>query len=151
MSFITLAQAKFHCRITDTDSDADLTLKISAAERAAIEYMQCEVYADQPALDAAIAAVPAALSAAKAAYILADAAADLIEDADLSLNVKAHALDVYMRAVYSAVRVRNGIVINDLVISAMLLILSWLYEVREDGEPIPNAARDLLHHFRSYA
>ena len=59
MSFLTLTQAQQHLR-SDSD-EADLTLKIAAAERSAIEYLQCNVYADQSALDAAIAAVPATI------------------------------------------------------------------------------------------
>jgi hypothetical protein len=78
MPFLTLTQAKAHCRIDGTDGDADLTLKIAAAERLALEYLQCDVYADQPALDAAIAAVPAQLAAAKAAY---EAALEIVEAA----------------------------------------------------------------------
>ena len=151
MSFITLAQAKLHCRITDSDSDTDLTLKISAAELAAVEYLQCNVYADQSALNTAVAAVPATLAAAKAAYIVADAAADALTDYDLAIDGKAQALSVYMRALYAATRTRNGVVINDLIIAAMLLILGRLFEVREDDSEMPRAAQDLLAPFRCYA
>lgn len=151
MSFVTLAEAKAHCRIDGTDSDADLAIKIGAAELAAVEYMQCNVYADQNALNAAIAAVPAALSAAKAAYIIADAAADALTDYDMVIDGKAQALSVYMRALYSATRVRNGVVINALITSAMLLILGRLVEVREDDAEMPRAAQDLLSPFRCYA
>lgn len=151
MPFLTLAQAKDHCRIDGTDSDADLTIKIAAAERSAIEYLQCNVYADQIALDAAIAAVPAMLSAAKAAYVVADAAADALTDYDLALDGKAQALAVYMRSLYAATRTRNGVVINDLIIAAMLLIVGWLYETREDTDAVPRAAQDLLNPFKCYA
>ena len=149
MPFITLTQAQQHLR-SDSD-EADLLLKIAAAERAAIEYLQCNVYADQTALDAAIAAVPATLSAAKAAYIIADAAADALTDYDMALDGKAHAMSLYMRAVYSATRTRQGVVINELIQSAILLTLGWLNETREDGEALPRAAQDLLSPFRCYA
>jgi len=151
MSFLTLSQVKAHLRIDGTDSDTDLTQKIAAAERIAIEYLQCNVYADQTALDAAIAAVPATMVTAKATYTAASAVAAAIEDVDLSLMEEAQAMSVYMRAVYAATRTRSGIVINDLVLSAMLLIVGWLYEVREDGADMPKAARDLLNDFRCYA
>ena len=151
MPFITIAQAKAHLRIDDTAGDADLTLKIAAAERSAIEYLQCNVYADQTALNAAIAAVPATLSAAKAAYIIADAAADALTDYDLALDGKAYALSVYMRAIYAGTRTRYGIVINELIQAAMLLIVGRLFEVREDDVELPNAAQDLLHPFKCYA
>ena len=96
--FLTLSQAKAHCRIDGTDGDSDLTLKIAAAERLALEHLQCDVYADQPTLDAAIAAVPAQLAAAKSAYEAAYTVAVAIADVDLSLNEQAHAMSVYMRA-----------------------------------------------------
>ena len=151
MPFITLSQAKAHLRIDDTDGDTDLTLKIAAAERAAIEYLQCNVYADQTALDTAIAAVPNNLLTAKAAYDVAYAAAINIDDLTLSLMEEAHAMSLYMRAVYAATRTRQGVVINELIIAAMLLILGRLFEVREDDAEVPRAAQDLLAPFRCYA
>ena len=149
--FITLAQAKEHLRITDTDGDTDLTLKIAAAERSAIEYLQCNVYADQTALDTAIAAVPATLAAAKATYDAAYLAAVAIVDVDLSLMEQAYSMTTYMRAVYAATRTRQGVVINELIQSAILLTLGWINETREDGEALPRAAQDLLSPFRCYA
>ncbi len=151
MSFITLSQAKSHCRIDGSASDADLLLKIEASERSAIEYLGCNVYDDETSLAAAIAAVPAALVAAKAAYNAAYDVAIAIEDADLSLIEETQAMAVYMRAVYAATRTRNGIIINDLIISAMLLIVGWLFEQREDTDAVPRAAQDLLNPFRCYA
>lgn len=147
MSFLTLSQVKIHLRIDGTDSDADLTGKIAAAEVAAINDLQCNVYADQNALDAAIAAVPATLAAAKEAFDAACAAAYVIDD----LDAYKQALSVYSRSGYAATRTRNGVVINDLIIAAMLLIVGWLYENREDGAEIPKAARDLLSAYRCYA
>jgi hypothetical protein len=151
MPFITLATAKAHLRIDDADGDTDLTLKIAAAERMAVEYLQCNVYADQPALDAAIAAVPNNLLTAKTAYDVAYAAAISIDDLTLSLMEEAQVMAVYMRAVYAATRTRQGIVINDLVIAAVLLTVGWLYETREDTDAVPRAAQDLLNPFRCYA
>jgi hypothetical protein len=149
MSFLTLTQAQQHLR-GDFD-EADLSLKIAAAERAAVEYLQCNVYADQTALDTAIAAVPATLAAAKVAYDAAYIVAAAIEDVDLSLIEQAHAMSLYMRAVYAATRTRQGVVINELITAAMLLILGRLFEVREDDAEVPRAAQDLLNPFRCYA
>ena len=151
MSFLTLTQAKAHLRIDDTDGDTDLTLKLAAAERAAIEYLNCNVYADQTALNTAIAAVPATLAAAKVTYDAAYLVAIAIADPDISLIEQAYAMTVYMRAVYAATRTRQGIVINEQVQSAMLLILGRLYEVREDDAELPRAAQDLLTPFKCYA
>ena len=156
MTFITLAQAKTHLRIDDSASDADLTLKIAAAQRSVIEYLQCSVYADQTALNTAIAAVPAMLSAAKAAYVIADAAADALPDYDLALDGKAQAMSVYMRAVYAATRVRQGVVINELIQAAMLLAVGHLFSNREDVvvgasvAALPMGSESLLQPFRVY-
>ena len=151
MSFLTLAQAKLHCRIDGTDGDADLLIKISAAERAATEHMMCNVYATQAALTSAIGQVPGNLESAKSDYDEALAEADLIADSDLYTMEVINALNVYNKAKHEAARTRNGVVINDLILSAMLLIVGWLYESREDGEVMPRAARDLLNNFRCYA
>ena len=150
MPFLDLDSVKLHLRIDGTDSDDDLEQKMAAAERIAIEYLQCNVYADQTALNAAVAAVPAALVAAKAAYTAASDAASAMDDVDLSLIEEAHAMSVYMRAVYGATRTRSGVVINDQITAAMLLIVGWLYEVREDVADMPRAAQDLLNAFRCY-
>lgn len=151
MAFLTLTQAKAHLRIDGSDEDTDLTLKLAATERAATEYLNCNVYADSTALNAAIAAVPATLAAAKVTYDAAYLVAIAMTDTDLSLIEQAQAMSVYMRAVYEATRTRNGIVINELIQSAMLLILGWLHESREDGTEMPRAAQDLLSPFRCYA
>ena len=149
MSFLTLTQAQQHLR-GDFD-EADLLLKMSAAERISIEYLQCNVYASDAALKSAIAGVPRMLSLAKDSYNDAYADAVTESDIDLSLMEQAQAMSVYMRAVYEATRTRNGIVINELILSAMLLTLGWLSETREDGEAMPLAAQDLLSPFRCYA
>lgn len=151
MQFLTLDQAKLHCRIDTADGDADLTIKINAAEKEATEYLQRNVYATQAALDSATAGVSAALVSAKATYDAAVISTESITDAELSEAESENALSIYNRAKDAASRVRNGIVINDLIIAAMLLIVGRLNEVREDGESMPTAARDLLHHFKCYA
>jgi hypothetical protein len=42
MLFVTLEQAKDHLRIDDTDSDADVTLKITQAEAIVTDYMKVD-------------------------------------------------------------------------------------------------------------
>lgn len=154
--FLTPEIAKAHLRIIGDDEAADLALKAAAAEAVAASYLDRAVFADQGALDVAIAAVPAALSAAKAAYVLAAANAALITDLDLRLIEEVHAADVYTRALFAASRTRRGLVADALVISASLLILGELWESREDavvGVPVnalPNGARCLLDAYRHY-
>ena len=53
---ITPEQARAHLRIDSTDDAADLTLKSSAAEIMATEFLNRTVYVDQAALDVAMLA-----------------------------------------------------------------------------------------------
>lgn len=142
--FLTPEIAKAHLRIIGDDEAADLTLKAAAAELAVIGYLDRAVFETQEALDAAIAAIPAALSAAKAAYTLADSDADLIDDADLCLIERAHALDVYSRAVFAAARTRRGVVIDPVILAEMQLALEDLWERREYA---PTRLMDAYRHY----
>lgn len=56
---VTLDQAKEHLRIDSADGDADIALKLSAATEQAIAYLDRAVYADDAAMQAAIAATTA--------------------------------------------------------------------------------------------
>lgn len=151
MTFITLAAAKNHLNVVGTDNDADITIKLSAAEQIAVAHLNRNVYVDQTALDTAIALVPAALIAAGAAYAAADAAADLITDDDARNAEKAYAFSQYSGAYLAGAATRNGIVVNDLIMAAMLLILGDLFAQREDSvigvsvSPMPNGARQILN------
>lgn len=126
--FLTPEIAKAHLRIIGDDEAVDLALKSAAAEQAVIAHLDRAVYADQTALNAAIAAVPAALVAAKAAYIAADDDANLIADYDLCLIEKAHAFNVYSRALFNAARTRRGLVIDPVLLAEMQLALEDLWE-----------------------
>ena len=95
--------------------------------------------------------MPGNLESAKSDYDDAIAEADLIADSDLRDMEKWHAAAVYDSAKFEATRTRNGVVVNDLILSAMLLTLGWLYEEREDGGKMPMAAKNLLHPYRCYA
>ena len=53
---VTLAEAKGHLKVTHDFDDADITLKLRAAEEMAVRYLDRAVYPNQEAMDAAIAA-----------------------------------------------------------------------------------------------
>lgn len=53
---ITPEQAMAHLRIDSTDDAADLALKTEAAEQLASEYLNRQLFASQPELDAAVLA-----------------------------------------------------------------------------------------------
>ena len=151
MSFVSLAEAKLHLRVDGTDEDALIGLYINAAEQAAIKAMDRGVYADGTALQTAMTAAPAALTAATAAKEAAVTAAEALTDADEKAAALQAAENAYMRALVAYRQVFDGIVVNDQIKAAVLLIVGWLYEQREDGAEVPRAAQDLLNPFRSYA
>jgi hypothetical protein len=53
---VTLQEAKAHLRVVDASEDADITLKLRAAEQMAVAYLDRAVYPSQQELDAALAA-----------------------------------------------------------------------------------------------
>lgn len=55
---VTLEAAKAHLRVTHASDDADITLKLRAAEKMAVRYLDRPVYPDQAALDAALVGNP---------------------------------------------------------------------------------------------
>lgn len=53
---VTLAQAKAHLRVVSDVEDADIALKLMAATEQAMHFLDRPVFANQAALDAALAA-----------------------------------------------------------------------------------------------
>jgi hypothetical protein len=153
--FIDTATAKLHLRVTSTAEDALITIWISAAESAAVEFLNRYVYVDQDALDAAIAAAPAALTTATTAYDAAIAAAALIES-EVERNMATFAAeDAYAKAQTVARMTHQGIVVNDNIKAAILLTLGHLYANREDvaanvtAAKLPMGACALLQPYRA--
>ena len=157
MSFVTLAEAELHLRVDGTDEDALIGLYINAAEHAAIKAMDRCVYADNTALQTAMAAAPAALTAATAAKEAAVTAAEAMTDADEKAAALKAAENAYMRALVAYRQVFDGIVVNDQIRAAVLLTVGHLYANREDAvvgasvSALPNGADYLLQPFKVYA
>ena len=84
MSILDLTIAKAQGRITWASEDALLQSYLDAAEAHCARFLNRNVYVDQAALDAAIAAAPAALATAKAAYEAAYAAWAALPDSNPS-------------------------------------------------------------------
>ncbi len=127
---VTLDQARQHCR-ADAADDALLTLYAGAASDAAVQFLNRQVFQTQTELDAAIAAVPADLAAADAEYEAAMAAAAELEG---SARCAAEAAAIRARdaARTEADEIMRGIVSNDSIRAAVLLILGHLYSNREE-------------------
>ena len=157
MSFVQLSEAKLHLRVDGTDEDALIGLYINAAEQAAIKAMDRGVYADNTALQTAMAAAPAALTAAAAAKEAAVTSAEALTDADEKAAALKAAENAYMRALVAYRQVFDGIVVNDQIKAAVLLTVGHLYANREDVvvgvsvTALPAGVDCLLQPFKVYA
>lgn len=151
MPLVDLATAKRELRVTHDAEDADITRKLAAAEEQALSFLGRNVYADQAALDAARTAAPATLSMASTTFDAAMAAAYALTNTGESDAAVRYAKDTYNAAFEEWVRTMRGMVVNDSVRTAILLITASLWEHRGDEdaiEGIPPAARAFLWPFR---
>ena len=157
MSFVTLAEAKAHLRVYGNDDDALIGIYIAAAEKSAVAIVDRGVYADDAAKEAAIDAAPGALADATVAYAASITAAHELADAcEKAAAIKA-ANASYIRAQVAFRKATDGIVADDIIKAATLLIIGHLYENREDvvaGQALsklPNGAEWLLNAYKVYA
>ena len=157
MSFVQLAEAKLHLRVDSADEDALIGVYITAAEQMAIALLDRGVYADGAALGVARAAAPAELAAATATYTAAIAAAQALADTTEQAAATQAAEYAYLRAQVAYRQTMDGIVVNDTIKSAVLLIVGHLYAHREDVvagvsvAQLPNGAEWLLAPYKVYA
>jgi len=156
MSLISLYVAKDHLRVDHCEEDALIAAYLLAAEQTAVQYLNRNVYADQDALDAAIAAAPATLTAATATYDAAVAVAEAMADeTEAAIALEAAEL-AYAKAQNEARATHNGIVFNEAIKVAMLLHAGHLYDNRESVSRVsmsvvPMGWDVLLQPYRVYA
>lgn len=154
MSLLDLPTAKSHLRVDDDYPDEQVEPYLLAAELSAQEFLNRRVFASAAAMAAAVAAVPAALEAAVAARDAALEAAEDIEDAGQACEARAYACHVYSQALEAARETRYGVVVDDLIKAAMLLILGHLFDNRKDVQTgisvaeLPMGSRVLLQPYR---
>ena len=157
MTFVTLPEAKLHLRVDSIDEDALIGLYINAAEQSAVSLLDRGVYADGTALGVAKAAAPAELAAATATYTAAIAAAQALTDATEQAAATQAAEYAYLRAQVAYRQAMDGVVVNDQIKAAVLLIVGHLYAHREDVvagvsvAKLPNGAEWLLAPYKVYA
>ena len=131
MTIMSLDIAKEHLRVTGADEDVTIALYLSAAEQAAVDFLNRGVFADTTALAAAKTAAPTALNAATVVYDEQIAGAGLLSNAVEKRFSTTAALEDYARAQDAALQAVRGMVINDAIKAAVLLTLGHLYENRE--------------------
>jgi len=157
MSFVTLAEAKLHLRVDGTDEDALIGVYITAAEQWAMSFLDRGVYADGTALGVAKAAAPGELDTAIAACESAIAAAEALADETAKAASIQTAGNDLLRAQVAHRHAMDGMVVNEAIKAAVLLIVGSLYTQREDAvvgvsvEQLPNGAEWLLAPYRVYA
>lgn len=158
MTFVTtLENAKIHLRVDGIDEDALIGVYINAAEKMAVSLLDRGVYADGTALGVAKDAAPGELTAATATYTSAIAAAQALADATEQAAATQAAEYAYLRAKVAYRQAMDGMVVNDTIKSAVLLIVGHLYAHREDVvagvsvAKLPNGAEWLLAPYKVYA
>ena len=104
MTIMSLDIAKEHLRVTGADEDVTIALYLSAAEQAAVDFLNRGVFADTTALAAAKTAAPTALNAATVAYDEQIAGAGLLSNAIEKRFSTTAALEAYAQAQDAAKR-----------------------------------------------
>lgn len=154
MPLVTVAQARAQARVEDSYPEAQLTAALKGAEDAAQAYLNRAVFATPEELTTDRAAYATKMATAKADYDAAVAAAELLTNE----TEKAAALQIasvdYQEAQAAAERTLHAMVVNDSIVSAILLTFGHLFANREDvvvGAPaveLPLGARSLLRPYR---
>lgn len=157
MIFVTTSEAKLHLRVDSADEDALIGVYITAAEQMAIALLDRGVYADDTALGVAKAAAPGELDTAIAAYESAIAAAEALADETAIAAAIQTAGNGLLRAKVAHRHAMDGMVVNEAINAAVLLIVGHLYVNREDVvtgvsvAQMPNGAEWLLQPYKVYA
>ena len=157
MSLVTLESAKLHLRVDSSDEDALIAVYITAAEQMAIALLDRGVYADGTALGVAKAAAPGELDTAIAACVSAIAAAEALADETAIAAAIQTAGNGLLRAQVAHRHAMDGMVVNEAIKAAVLLIVGHLFVNREDVvagvsvAQLPNGAEWLLAPYKVYA
>jgi hypothetical protein len=145
---IDTAAAKAHVRREAGYPDEQITPYLLAAEAKAQQFVNRRIYADQAALNAAVAAVPAALSAAGAAYTATVAVVGEEPDVIARCVMMEDTSRKYRDAQTAAREVLAGIVINDPIRAAILELFRFLYERGDGSAAMPAGVEYLLWDYR---
>lgn len=157
MTFVTTSEAKLHLRVDSTDEDALIAVYITAAEQSAVSLLDRGVYVDGTALGVAKAAAPGELETASAAYDAAIEAAQAMTDDALQAAATQTAENAWLKACVTHRQTMDGMVVNEAIKAAVLLIVGHLFANREDVvagvsvAQLPNGAEWLLQPYKVYA
>lgn len=139
MTILPLAAAKAHLHLQPDYPDEQVAPYLASAEDAVQQFLNRRVFADAGSLQSAVEALPVALTAAASAHADAVTVANLLEDAVAKAMALEHACATYAAAQARARETYAGIVVNGSVEAAIRLVLSHLFENREQnvvGAPV---------------
>lgn len=142
MELITIEQARAHSK-TDGVDDEVLTIAANAAERVCAQLANRALFPSAEAMDAAIAAVSDEMAAAFTSHANAlDAAASLDEENKTIAVMRADA--ALQAARNKATNIIHGIIVDDDIIAAILLVTGHFYRNREEVVSGANAKVDSI-------
>lgn len=153
MRFLTLDQARQHCKADDTD-DVMLSIYIEAAERECEKLANRTIFKNAAAQTTAINAVPAAINAAKVIYDAAILAADALTDETAKEYATKIAQTTYDNVKFKQNEIIDSIVMEDNILNAMLLLIAHWYMNREEvvvGQSvvaIPSGVQSIMYKYR---
>ena len=128
MPIISADEARRHVRGEAAD-DADLLLMARAAERVCMQFLNRQVYATVGELTAAVATVPGKVAAAQAAF---DGTLNAsYSDTETYNSAMSAARVQYAREIAATREIMQGMVVEDDVKIAMLLLMGHFFMNRE--------------------
>lgn len=151
MALVDVATAKVHLRVTHSDEDARIESMVAAAQEQAEAFLNRRIYEDTYAQDEALTQAPAILSDAEEVYDAALEAAGALESQTERNLAETDALAAWKDAQEASRMARRGMVVNESIRTAILLITASLWEHRGDEDTvagIPPAARAFLWPYR---
>lgn len=143
MSVITIEEAKLHQRIDHDDEDLDIQSKLDAVESMVAQFLGRYFYKDETDL--------------KSAFNQIDQIQERFATEQLALqNLIEFDENLYSGLVKQKRRdadrvismIVNGIVFNSQIRAGILLTFGYLYEIREDIEDLPQAAKNVIQPYR---
>lgn len=129
LELITIDEARTHCRADGEDDDI-LLQYAEDAEQDAVVSLNRAVFKDQAAMDAAIAALPAAMVSARQARDAALEAAAEIEDPEDRCFAENAAQKRYADARRKMIGVSEGVLLDAHIKGAILLTVGHRYQNR---------------------
>lgn len=153
MELISIDQARAQARVELDYPEEQLAPYILAAEDIAAAYLNRKIYSSLFNQSVARSEYPGAVAAAKQNYDFEVDQSQMLPEDEREPAIKMAALK-YKEALAAAENAINGILVNNTIIAAVLLIFGHLFTNRETvvigqtAVEIPQGAKDILRPYR---